>query len=85
MKNTLIIIIIIFIIALFKLFPNYSKVKVLEEDNQSYILEIVAMKKEIEDLRNDISNFKTDPFYVEKIARNELGIAKENEVIVQVE
>lgn len=85
MKKTLIIIGIIFFIAIFKLFPNYSQIKELKEENNQYIEKIAEMEKEIKTLNHDLDNFKTDPFYLEKIARNELGMANDNEVIVHVE
>ena len=85
MKYTLTIISIILVIALFKHFPNYSRIRELEDENEQYVEQIDDMQKEIVDLEKDIDNFETDSFYFEKIARNELGIAKDNEVIVHVE
>ena len=85
MKYTLGIILFILVLALFKLFPNYSRIRELEDENQQYVEDIQRMKREIDDIQKDSENFKTDAFYVEKIARNELGIAKDNEIIVHVE
>jgi cell division protein FtsB len=48
-------------------------------------LRIAAMKGEIANLKDDLNKFKTDPYYLEKVARNELGLAKDNEVIVNIE
>lgn len=85
MKKTLTILLIIVLISIYKLFPGYSKIKELEEENLRYQERIDSMGKEIESLNTDLDKFNNDPFYLEKIARNELGIAKENEVIVHVD
>ena len=85
MRYTLIVIIGILIFAVIRLFPNYSKIRELQEENQQYEQRISSMKKEIDTLNHDLEHFQKDSFYVEKIARNELGIARENEVIVHVE
>jgi len=43
--------------------------------------EISKLKKENEKLKNNITYLKKDPFFIEKKAREDLGLKKENEEI----
>jgi cell division protein FtsB len=46
------------------------------------------MKKlntEIKDLQKKIKQVDKDPYLYEKIARDNLGVAKENEIVVDIE
>ncbi len=49
----------------------------LEECNQQLKSENLALKKEIEQLKNN-------PHYLEDLARDELGLARENELIYEL-
>ena len=60
--------------------PRYrrlrSEVAELRESNQELVREIAELKSEIEALR-------TDPSYVERIARDELGMVRDEELVFQ--
>ncbi len=43
--------------------------------------EIVSLEKENEKLRTDISYLRKDPFFIEKKAREDLGLKKDNEEV----
>jgi cell division protein FtsB len=45
--------------------------------------EIVSLKKENEALTLKIEALKSDPYYIEGLARNQLGLAKEGELIYE--
>ena len=48
----------------------------LRESNEELVREIAALKAEVEALR-------TDPAYVERIARDELGMVRDEELVFQ--
>ena len=60
--------------------PRYHRlrgeVEELRDSNQELVREIAELKTEIEALR-------TDPSYVERIARDELGMVREEELVFQ--
>ncbi|MCK4517393.1 septum formation initiator family protein [Candidatus Babeliales bacterium] len=43
--------------------------------------ELVALTTEIENLEQEIEDWKSDSFYLEKIARQELGMGRKGEVV----
>jgi cell division protein FtsB len=66
-------------------FPNYSKLKKLKQANKRLSLEIEKLEKEIKDLKEKIEKVKKeDPSFYEKIVREELGVAKDNEIIIDI-
>ncbi|MDP2923314.1 MAG: septum formation initiator family protein [Candidatus Omnitrophota bacterium] len=73
-----------FIVAMIVYFPNYAKLKKLKEANQKLTLEVKSLSVEIKDLRSNIRKIGKDPFLYEKLARENLGVAKENEIVVDI-
>ena len=57
------------------------KVYKMDLERQRYIDRIRALKKENKELMDEIRRLRKDPDYVERVARQELGLIKENEVI----
>jgi len=53
----------------------------MDLERQKYIDRIRALKKENKDLLEEIRRLKKDRDYIERIARQELGLIRENEVI----
>lgn len=60
--------------------PRYrhlrSELEELRESNDELVREIAALKREIDALRRD-------PGYVERIARDELGMVRDEEIVFQ--
>lgn len=60
--------------------PRYRKLRQelqeLRASNEELVREIAALKTEVEALR-------TDPAYVERIARDELGMVRDEELVFQ--
>jgi cell division protein FtsB len=60
--------------------PRYrrlqAEVESLRESNEELVREIAQLKSEIEALR-------TDPEYIERIARDELGMVRDEEIVFQ--
>ena len=71
---------IFLILALLVYFPNYSKWKKIREANQKVILQNKALIKEIENIKKS----SKDPALYEKLARDNLGVAKDNEIVVDI-
>jgi len=80
----IIIIIVIVIIMVIIYFPNYAKVKKLRDENQRLVDENRQIEAEIIDYQEKIKTLDKDPYVYEKIAREELGVAKENEIVIDV-
>ncbi len=57
------------------------KVYRMDLERQRCIDRISALKKENKELMDEIRRLKKDPDYVEKVARQELGLIRKNEVI----
>ena len=77
--------VILFLIIFFLFLPNYTKIKELREEYNILSKSIEETKKEIETLKIQIGSWDKDPFYLEKVARENLGLLKENEVAVKIE
>ncbi|MCF7869639.1 MAG: septum formation initiator family protein [Candidatus Omnitrophica bacterium] len=75
----------IFILAMIVYFPDYSKLKNLKEENQKLIKKIDNLKKDI--INYEIKNKKLEEnsYFYEKIAREKLGVAREDEILVDIE
>jgi cell division protein FtsB len=43
--------------------------------------ELISMRSEIDSIKQEIACWKSDPFYLEKMAREELGMGYKNEVM----
>jgi cell division protein FtsB len=73
------------VLALIFYFPNYAKLKKLRETNRSLLIQMKKLNTEIKDLQKKIKQVDKDPYLYEKIARDNLGVAKENEIVVDIE
>lgn len=73
-----IIVLLIFLPPISKLHDLQSKNQELEEKIKVYATQNIGLEKEIERL-------KSDPDYLEAVARDKLKVAKEGEVVYKVE
>ena len=71
--------------ALIIYFPNFARLKKLREENLRISNENKKLAKEIKDFEEKIQKIGRDPFIYEKIAREDLGVAKENEIVIDIE
>jgi len=81
--RALILFLSLIIVISMVLLPNYTKIKRLKEEKAALLDKIEKVKKEIVNLREDIKSLDK-PFYLEKFAREELGIIKENEAVLDI-
>ncbi len=55
-----------------------------QQDIQKVQADLDRLNKENSALEQDVKNLKTDPYTIEKIAREELGQARPGEVIIKL-
>jgi len=75
----------LFILAMVIYFPNYTRLKKLRNENKRLTLENEELVEEIADYEEKLKRVGKDPYLYEKIAREELGIAKEGEIVIDIE
>lgn len=61
--------------------PGHSKLQGLREENEQYQKRIELLEGHNEQLKKELSRMRQDPVYVEKKAREKLGIVKKGEII----
>jgi len=65
-------------------FPHYAKLKKLKEANRQLLQQVKGLTLEIKDLQGKLKKVGKDPSLYEKLARDNLGVAKENEIVVDI-
>jgi cell division protein DivIC len=63
--------------------PGFSKLQQLKEENRNLKKRIEVLRKANEDLGKEKEKLENDPSYVEKIAREKLGMARQGEIILK--
>ena len=61
--------------------PGYSKLQKLREENEQHKKRIQLLEEHNEKLKGELAKMREDPDYVEKKARDKLGIVKKGEII----
>ena len=75
----------LFVIGMIIYFPNYAKLKKLRQENRRITQDNQKLQEEIKDFEDKLEKLGRDPFVYEKIAREDLGVAKENEIVIDIE
>ena len=83
--SIIIVTLVILIIGAIIYFPNYAKLRKLRSENRRLILENEQLEAEIADYGEKIKMLGKDPYIYEKIARDDLGVARENEIVIDIE
>ncbi len=84
MKKKKLIQLILGIIVLIAIFlPGFAKLQELKEENRSLKRRIEMLKRTNEELSGEKEKLEEDPEYMEKIAREKLGMTKEGEIILK--
>ncbi len=65
-------------------FPNYAKLKKLRQTNTELVVKVKSLDKEVKKLQTKLKKLGKDPYIYEKMARDNLGVAKENEIVVDI-
>lgn len=79
------IIFIIFIIFTALYFPNYARLKRLKQANAKLLSQINELEQEINDLQIKIEEVDKNPYLYEKLARENIGAAREGEIVIDIE
>ena len=81
-KRLIYIIIAVFVfVAIF--LPGFSKLQELKEENRNLGKRVEILKKANKELREEKEKLENDPTYIEKIAREKLGMARKGEIILK--
>jgi len=78
-------VIIALVAALIFYFPNYAKLKRLREERTRLLGEIKNLQQENRQLQTTLKKVTKDPSVLEKIARDDLGVAKKDEIVIDIE
>jgi cell division protein DivIC len=77
----------LFVLALFIFFvflPSYTKMQDLQQKNLDYQHQIELLQKKNLELGEEKRLLEDDPEYLEKVAREKMGLIKENEVVFKI-
>jgi len=72
----------LFIIALIFL-PGFLKLRELKRQNRNLERRIEILAKTNEELKKEKEKLENDPAYIEKIAREKLGMTRRDEIILK--
>ncbi len=72
----------VLILALF--FPAFGKMNEIRNKNRQYEQQISELTLKNNELKKELRLLKEDPVYLEKVAREKMGLIKEGEVIYKI-
>ena len=61
--------------------PGYSRLVALREENELYQKRIALLEEYNKRLDRELTQFREDPSYVERKAREKLGVVRKGEII----
>ena len=64
--------------------PGYLKIKAMDRQRKELERQIEEVKQANTRLEEEQEGLKTDPLYLEKVAREKLGLAREGEIVYKV-
>ena len=64
-------------------YPGYRRIQEMKCENQKLAVQLEELQKKNAFLEEKLKKLKTDLTYIEKRAREELGIAREGEIIYE--
>ena len=73
--------IICFVIIAYQSTHGFAAIKQLRQENNAKRQELVSLRDEVDVLKDQVNAWKTDPFYKEKAAREQLQMARSGDVI----
>ena len=78
------VIAIIIILGAFLAYPGYMELRKFNRRIAKLDEEIKSLEETNRDLRQEIEALKSDPFYIEKVVRESLGLIKPGEIIYKI-
>ena len=82
-KKRLIYILAALIVLAAVYFPGFAKLRQLRKQNRNLERRIEILSKTNQELRKEKEKLENDPSYIEKIAREKLGMSRRNEIILK--
>ena len=79
-----IIILGVVIFTIITYFPNQARLQNLRQENTNLVEKIAVLENEINSLEEQIGRLGQDPYIYEKVARDELGNAREGELVIEI-
>ena len=83
MKNAIWLFSFTFVILIIFL-PSYSRMQDLQKKNLEHQQQIKLLEKKNRELTFEKKLLESDPVYLEKVAREKMGLVKEGEVIYKI-
>ena len=78
------IIIIILILGVFLVYPGYLDLRKFNQELVRLDEKIIELEETNENLRREIEALQEDRFYLEKVARENLGLVRPGEIIYKI-
>ena len=75
---------IIILILILTFLPSYTRFCNLRQKSRELEEKIKELEKENLALREERENLEKNPFYIEKVAREKMGVVKKGEVIYKI-
>ena len=77
--------ILVLVILAFTVFGDRGLLNLVryQKERQELVAQAQKLREENEALRAEIEHLKTDPSYIERLAREELGMVKPGELVIQ--
>jgi cell division protein FtsB len=75
---------LILIITIILCLPNYAKLKEMKEATARFNQQSQLLEEEIVDYQGKMQALKEDSYIYEQIARDDLGVAKDNEIVIDI-
>ena len=72
------------IIVLIIFLPSYTKMQDLKQKNLDYKRQIEQLQQKSAELKEEKRLLETDPVYLEKVAREKMGLIREGEVVYKI-
>ena len=74
-----------FAIVIFMVFlPSYTRMQDLRQKNAEYVALITDLKRQHVKLKREKMLLEKDPIYLEKVAREKMGLIREGEVVYRI-
>lgn len=78
------IVVICGIFALLIFVPSFTRMNDIQQKNHDYERQIEELAAKNADLREELRKLKDDPEYLEKVAREKMGLVRDGEVIYRI-
>lgn len=75
---------VVTVIILVVFLPSYTQMQDLKQKNDEYTRQIRLLKQENNRVSLEINRLENDPIYLEKIARERMGLVREGEVVYKI-